>query len=746
MTLFALDAAPSGVASGQTPRVCWHHPSLRNLSVLLLSLALIQVKTASAQLDPVKNFCRRFGHQTAVIDRRLYVDGGMINYNPLSQYPLNYSNTGLLYHDLDRPGGGDMPQLYANLTKNNTVPSVSGGILWADNINKRFYLFGGDYYQQPPPPQFVLWSYDVINREWVTFGSPTQASIQSVSYGAGATIVERGEGYYLGGFKSKDSVAGWTGSSVAVSGLVKYSMDTNSWTNNTGPDSIGRAEGAMAFIPISDGGMLVYFGGVQDLKGNGTVIGQPMDQIFLYDVLSSKWYTQNATGHVPQMRRRFCAGAVWAQDRSSYNIYLYGGAGLPPDTAGFDDVYILTIPSFQWVKMDPTTEGNTTGARPHHTLTCNIIDNSQMLVLGGTFPLTDECDVPEQFGLHNLDLGQQNPKKNSWMIYAANKTTYTVPDPIIKVIGGRSTGGATKTAPDKGFNHPDLNRLMTRTANLPSRTPTRTIPTDEGKKGETNLPTGAIAGITIGAVIVFLAILIGGCWFVKRHKRNKRLKMSNNIGPTGPGPYWTQTPGNYPPQSPPRDGSSYTPNSPYPTNSPFLQRQQQQHPQYPVELPVEQQLGPDGFTYELVNTPPYASSHLVAGMGSSGSNNPSAVNLHSSGSPTVAGTGTSNSEPKTMVDEEGRLWVQVSPGGGGSPRVNNRAGSSPVVGVGAGLGLYPSGGGGGGGVSPNSPSLPMEPQELGTERERRGGEVMLGEGAGWDAAHGRPRHTTFYHP
>jgi hypothetical protein len=27
-----------------------------------------------------------------VIDRKLYIDGGFINYNPLSQYPTNYSS------------------------------------------------------------------------------------------------------------------------------------------------------------------------------------------------------------------------------------------------------------------------------------------------------------------------------------------------------------------------------------------------------------------------------------------------------------------------------------------------------------------------------------------------------------------------------------------------------------------------------------------------------------------------------
>ena len=213
-----------------------------------------------------------------------------------------------------------MPQLYANLTKNTTVPSVHGGTLWADTVNKRFYLFGGEYYQQPPSQQFTLWSYDTIYDTWESFGSPPQPGLAAISYGAGVSIPERGEGYYYGGWKSKNTVPGWTGPPVAMAGLVKYSMDSNHMSNNTGPDKIGRAEGAMVFIPIGDGGMLVYFGGVQDLHGNGTVVGQPMDKILLYDVLSSKWYTQNATGTVPQMRRRFCAGATWAPDQSSYNM------------------------------------------------------------------------------------------------------------------------------------------------------------------------------------------------------------------------------------------------------------------------------------------------------------------------------------------------------------------------------------------------------------------------------------------
>lgn len=69
-------------------------PNYFAIPMMMLSTWLLVALSgeALAQLDPVQNFCRRFGHQTAIIDRRLYIDGGFMNYNPLSQYPTNYSS------------------------------------------------------------------------------------------------------------------------------------------------------------------------------------------------------------------------------------------------------------------------------------------------------------------------------------------------------------------------------------------------------------------------------------------------------------------------------------------------------------------------------------------------------------------------------------------------------------------------------------------------------------------------------
>lgn len=54
------------------------------LAGYLLFLCLVGLGFAQDIDDPVEKFCRRFGHQTALIDRKLYIDGGIINYNPLT--------------------------------------------------------------------------------------------------------------------------------------------------------------------------------------------------------------------------------------------------------------------------------------------------------------------------------------------------------------------------------------------------------------------------------------------------------------------------------------------------------------------------------------------------------------------------------------------------------------------------------------------------------------------------------------
>ncbi|KAK3374540.1 hypothetical protein B0H63DRAFT_548764 [Podospora didyma] len=502
------------------------------LKFFLFVIVWCMVPKVYCQYDPLKDFCRRFGHQSAVVDNRLYIDGGFVNWKPFAASSQNYSNPFLLYSDLSSSEHG-MPQLYSNLSKNATIPSVNGGALWEDSVNKRLYLYGGEYYQTPPP-SFSLFSYDILYDNWANLGPPRgSGTVTPSSYGAGVSISWRGEAYYYGGWFNKDSVPGWTGPPQASNRLIKYTMDSNTFSNLTGPDNVKRADGSMVFIPAGDAGMLVYFGGSMDYYGNGTITPQSMSQIFIYDIANTKWYSQTATGRVPENRRRFCSGATWSQDQSSYNIYLYGGAGFLPSATGYDDIYILTIPSFKWIRGPYPPGSNSSGPYPKSMMTCNVVNNAQMLVIGGTYSndTTYMCDADVVYGQHNMNLGEENPNNAIWAEYQPTLTTYAVPTDILTVVGGQNHGGAKVTAPVSGFDSPDMSVLMTRKAAIATRSPTRvatnTATNTSSASSSSGLSGGAIAGIVIGSLAAIIGIFVAGCCFIRRRQKHYKGPRQN---------------------------------------------------------------------------------------------------------------------------------------------------------------------------------------------------------------------------
>jgi hypothetical protein len=146
------------------------------------------------------------------------------------------------------------------------------------------YLYGGEYSDVPQP--FSLWGYDVVLNQWNETALSQSSNPDWVAWGAGTTINARGEGYYYGGYSSNRTTPGWSGPSWATNSLLKYDMINNFWTNNTGPDTIGRAEGVMVTIPASKQGLLVYFGGVTfpyenatEVAVSGCLMSEPMHEL-----------------------------------------------------------------------------------------------------------------------------------------------------------------------------------------------------------------------------------------------------------------------------------------------------------------------------------------------------------------------------------------------------------------------------------------------------------------------------------
>ena len=227
-----------------------------------------------------------------------------------------------------------------------------------------------------------------------------------------------------------------------------------------------------------------------------------------------------------------------AADGSSHNIYWYGGFdGLHQSGDYYDDVWILSVPSFMWVKF---SSGNTTHARAGHR--CAKPYPDQMLVVGGQASLsgpTPTCLDGSIVQIFNLSSGDwlQSYNPEVW-------SNYTVPDVVVKMIGGSGTGGATQAAPSPtGFADAALGTLFEQTYNASkvttwypyqtattSSTPRPLLPTPVSKKSSTPAYLAPVLGVVLGLffiTVVILAFLL--------YRRRKFLKLNNGTNPSEAG-------------------------------------------------------------------------------------------------------------------------------------------------------------------------------------------------------------------
>ena len=362
-----------------------------------------------------------------------------------------------------------------------------------------------------------------------------------------------------------------------------------------------------------------------------------------------------------------------------------------------------------------------------------------MLIMGGTFPTTNDCDAPNQLGTHNLDLGQQNPSHADWNLFQPNITEYVVPKPILNIIGGSPNGGATKTAPIRGYGDSDLNALLTRTAKIPDRTPTRDVTNLPSTNKSPAISTGAIAGIAIGAFLLTTFLIFLCFHLLKKHRQKHKPPHPAVLGELSAHPDllpWSHSSPNTP----------YTPT----TTSPFI-------PRHPSTSPTNNPSTMYTHPVELEAPPPGTTSFFHPGDGrhyelAHGHGYPSPSSHHSGTTPTTQNI--------TKIDSEGRVWVQVhsphtTPSLAPVPPVAGVRVGTPVGqgvgevpkelstdGTGTGTGTSRSGGeeewgtGGGGGYRDSSSRSPA-----GMSSGSPGGGAGAAQTGEWS-----PRHLTYYHP
>lgn len=180
-----------------------------------------------------------------------------------------------------------------------------------------------------------------------------------------------------------------------------------------------------------------------------------MTEIDVYDIASDEWYKQKTSSDHPPILAMGCAVAQAAQDGSSFNIYHYGGyGGVDPRDPFNDDVWILSLPSFKWIKAK---SGTSMHARAGHRCVSPYPD--QMIVVGGYAPLAGsggpDCLPDSVFAFFNLSslewLDSYDPE-----VYA----DYRVPEVVSAEIGGDGKGGAKEKEPDGGWDDDALGEVF----------------------------------------------------------------------------------------------------------------------------------------------------------------------------------------------------------------------------------------------------------------------------------------------
>lgn len=256
-----------------------------------------------------------------------------------------------------------------------------------------------------------------------------------------------------------------------------------------------------------------------------------MQFVSVYNIAKNVWYQQRTTGPQPPVLAQGCTVVASAEDGSSHNIYWYGGFDGSHQAGTFNDaVWVLSIPSFTWVKL---SEGVASHARAGHRCVKPYPD--QMFVIGGYSPLVGNNNIHCVEGgiiqVFNLTSGKwldsYDPDVHS---------PYRVPDAVVSKIGGNGAGSATLTAPPSGFATSGMKALFAAPYNTSkitnwypykkavetSSAPSSTVePPNSNNKSGTPKYLAPVLAVILGLFFITLVILGILLW-----RRRKLLKTN----------------------------------------------------------------------------------------------------------------------------------------------------------------------------------------------------------------------------
>ncbi|KAI1744183.1 hypothetical protein F4680DRAFT_284216 [Xylaria scruposa] len=516
--------------------------------------------------------CKRWAAQSAVLNGTLYYYGGRANLT--ADQTSSTWNNNFITVDLTKSWDINSPSV-SGLPQPEGPPAVSLGYLWNDFDH--LFLYGGEFdFPSVNPSPVSTWMYDIVSSSWTEFKNPTTsagqysdaggAPVQRAAEGAGVSVPELGLSWYFGGHLDWGTTPGWSNQvprlylksllefthpgyanvqieSLHNSGAPHGGAYRNiTWAGEQNQEGFSeRGDGVLVYVPgWGPGGILLGLGGGVVGDNDTTDAFSSMTTIDVYDIASSQWYHQETSGNdKPQVRVNPCAVVFSAPDASSFNIYMYGGQNLLPvgQQKQYSDLWILTIPSFTWIKVE--TSGSEPPARAGHA--CAARDG-QIVVVGGFIDETIQCERPGIYAFDASKLAWQSSfnaadhpaDDNADNTVLAGSYGYQVPGIVQSIIGGSSDGGATATQPASGpaTDGPfktGVPPVFTVTATGPGATVTNTGSGNPAPPGASSSPSsgGTIAAGVIAGLAGLAAIYLGFCaWLWRRQVRAYKKHMA----------------------------------------------------------------------------------------------------------------------------------------------------------------------------------------------------------------------------
>ncbi|GIZ48601.1 hypothetical protein CKM354_001165400 [Cercospora kikuchii] len=569
-----------------------------------------ELQTLERRADSPTNVCFRWAQQSALVNGTLYTYGGQATTEPGQD--SDAWNNYFLSLDLTRTWQIATPALTGRAQPSGP-PNVSLGYLWSSR--ESLFLYGGQYSWKPPvaPTAYSTWEYVIADDEWVEHNQPVTSSgpsapsnddpVQRAAEGAGANVPSLGRGFYFGGHLDSYTTEGWSNTvpRVYLQSLLEFTfpgatnnqVESLSNDRKAGSDGVyrnvteGGQQAQVGFTQRADG-LLIYVPGFGEqgillaIAGGTNETFTQMNNIDVYDIATSSWYIQSTSGPTPEIRVNPCAVIAAAPDGTSYNIYMFGGQNLIPfgNQTQFNDMWILTLPSFTWIKVDTDDQSVPPGRSGH---TCNIWDAQMVMVGGYTGDRTLTCETP---GIYVFDMsalqwvnqftalsagadddsrtaqksdgsdstGSNNPfNQQPAQKYSAESPGglegsygYKVPQAVIDVVGGNENGGATVTTPVNTATAGPLatGRPITYT-NADGSTSTSSPDSRGGSNGggSSGPNIGAIVAGVIAGVFFIIACYLAFCAYVyrkqlqlyKRHVEMSQAAARGEKTPTIPG-------------------------------------------------------------------------------------------------------------------------------------------------------------------------------------------------------------------